>query len=312
MRVTVLHGGTGMISAVIDLGSNTIRMCVYEHNEDGFIKIFDKKEMAGLVNYVDREVMSAKGVDKACEVLKEYMDSLNNLQIDLKQVHIFATASLRNIVNTQEVIETIKDRTDCRVELLSGEEEAKLDFIGITRYFDAAEGMMVDIGGGSTEIVVFEENKVIYATSIPIGSLNMYVKFVKKLIPKREEREAIRSLAKEYLDSLKIDRAVTGSIFGIGGTIRGISKLENNMFNLGNDNDNIDTRHIKDILLALKNSHRKTLAPVLRSIPDRIHTIIPGMIIADTIADYYGVRNIKVSKYGIREGYLYERIIKGE
>ncbi|MDF2800447.1 MAG: Ppx/GppA phosphatase family protein, partial [Anaerocolumna sp.] len=63
------------------------------------------------------------------------------------------------------------------------------------------------------------------------------------------------------------------------------------------------------ILKEINNSHKKTLKPVLQTIPDRIHTIIPGLLILETIADYFNCEEITVSKYGIREGYLIEKIL---
>lgn len=301
-----------MISAIIDMGSNTIRLCVYEHNENEVKTIFEKKEMAGLANYVEKDRLSDKGIEKACEILNKFFHLINNLHVDESKVHIFATASLRNIDNTKEVIETIKNETNHQVELLSGEEEATLDFIGTTKYLDVENGIIVDIGGGSTEIVLFENKAIKYATSMPIGSLNMYVRYVKKIIPKKEEREIIRHAVIDNILALGIDNVTCQTICGIGGTIRGISKLNNSIYNLPNDNNNINTAHIKEILTLIKNSHRDTLTPILRNVPDRIHTIIPGMIIIDTIADFFHSENIILSKYGIREGYLYERIIKGE
>lgn len=301
-----------MVSAIIDLGSNTIRLCVYEHNENEIKTIFEKKEMAGLVNYVVNEKLNNKGIDRACEILKEFIGLLNNLQVNEDNVHIFATASLRNIVNAKEVIESIKNNTKCQVEILSGEEEAMLDFAGTTKCLSIENGVIVDIGGGSTEIVLFENKIIKCATSIPIGSLNMYVKHVKKIIPRKEERSAIRQAVIDNLTALDIETETCQTICGVGGTIRGITKLNNSIYNLPSNNTNIKTEHIKEILTSIKNSHRKTLTPVLQNVPDRIHTIIPGMIIIDTIADFFCSDNVILSKYGIREGYLYERIIKGE
>lgn len=301
-----------MKSAIIDLGSNTIRLCVYEHSDNDVKTILEKKEMAGLVNYVENEKLSTKGIEAACEILNKFNDVLNNLQVEEDNIHIFATASLRNIVNTKEVIEVIKVRTNRQVELLSGEEEATLDFIGTTKCLDLENGIIVDIGGGSTEIVLFQNNAIRYATSIPIGSLNMYVKFVKKIIPKNEERKLIRQTVLNNLETLDFEEETYPTICGIGGTVRGITKLNNSIYNLPSNNTNIQTSHIKEILALVKNSHRETLTPILRTVPDRIHTIIPGMIIIDTIADFFASSNIILSKYGIREGYLYERIIKGE
>lgn len=301
-----------MISAIIDMGSNTIRLCVYEHNENEVKTILEKKEMVGLVNYVEEDRLSDKGIDKACEILDKFFLLLNNLHVEEGSIYIFATASLRNIENTKEVIDIIKSRTNHQVELLSGEEEATLDFIGMTKGLEADNGAIVDIGGGSTEIVLFENKAIKYETSIPIGSLNMYVKYVKKIIPKKEERKEIRQAVIDQISALDINNETCRTIYGIGGTIRGISRLNNSIYNLPNDNADIETAHIKEILASVKNSHKDTLTPILRNVPDRIHTIVPGMIIIDTIVDFFGSENVILSKYGIREGYLYERIIKGE
>ena len=301
-----------MKNAIIDLGSNTIRLCVYEHQETDFKTLLEKKEMAGLVNYIENEKLSNTGMEKACNILQQFINLVHNLQVEDDNIHIFATASLRNIVNTKEVIEFIKHNTGHEIELLSGDEEAVLDFIGTTKYLDIESGIIVDIGGGSTEIVIFEDKAIKHATSIPIGSLNMYVKFVKKIIPKQEERENIRQTVLSYISDLPFQKESYQTICGIGGTIRGILKLNNSIYHQQNSNSNIEAEQIKEILHSIKNSHRTTIAPLLRNIPDRIHTIIPGMIIIDTIMDYFGAQNIIVSKYGIREGYLYERILKGE
>lgn len=301
-----------MKSAIIDLGSNTIRLCVYEHNAGEVKTLLEKKEMAGLVNYIENEKLSNKGMERGCDILKYFITLLSNLQVEKENVYIFATASLRNIVNTKEVIVAIKNNTGYDVELLSGEEEARLDFIGTTKCLDMESGVIVDVGGGSTELVIFENKTIRYATSIPIGSLNMYVRFVKKIIPKKEERNQIRETVLEHIAALDIQEETFQTICGIGGTIRGITKLNNSIYNLPGSNTDTPTLHIKEILASVKNSHQDSLIQILRNVPDRIHTIIPGMIIIDTISDYFNTQNIILSKYGIREGYLYERILKGE
>ncbi len=301
-----------MIKAIIDLGSNTIRMCVYEMNQDSFQLLFEKKTMAGLANFVKDDKLSRQGIEKAGEILNDYKEILDNFQVDEGNTHVFATASLRNIDNTAQVIEIMKDMTGYSIELLSGKEEATLDFIGATHSVSVKEGIVVDIGGGSTELVAFRENEILFAVSMPIGSLNLYVKNVSKIIPKKEERNIIKQTVLEQLQALDIASMVIPTICGVGGTIRAASKLNNRMFHMPGNNINIEISHIKELLTQFTNSHRKTITPVLQNIPDRIHTIIPGMIILDTIADYFHSEMIMVSKYGIREGYLYERIIRGD
>jgi exopolyphosphatase / guanosine-5'-triphosphate,3'-diphosphate pyrophosphatase len=298
--------------AIVDLGSNTIRLCVYEYKENDVKSIFERKTMAGLANYIKNEQLSKNGVDRACEILKEYAELLTNFQVTFENTHVFATASLRNIVNTKEVIGIIKEVTGYQVELLSGEEEATLDFMGATRVLQNDTGILVDIGGGSTEIVVFENKEIKHATSMPIGSLNLYVKFVKKIIPKTEERDLIKQAVLNNLQALEIEQGDYETICGVGGTMRAAAKLSNQIFGKKEIPLSINTEQVQEMLTRFKNSHKDTLTPILQNIPDRIHTIIPGLIIVDTIMEYFGAKDIIVSKYGIREGYLYERIIKGE
>lgn len=301
-----------MIYAIVDLGSNTIRLCVYEYINNNVKSIFERKTMAGLANYIKNEKLSKDGIDRACDILKEYAELLTNFQVSHENIHVFATASLRNIVNTKEVIGIIKEVTGYQVELLSGEEEATLDFMGATRILDNESGILVDIGGGSTEIVVFKNKEIQYATSMPIGSLNLYVKFVKKIIPKAEERELIKQAVLDHLEALDLPKEDFETICGVGGTMRAAAKLSNHIFGRKDKQLVLDTVEVKEMLARFKNSHKDTLTPVLQNIPDRIHTIIPGLIIVNTIMEYFNSKNIVVSKYGIREGYLYERIIKGE
>ncbi|SHO50796.1 Ppx/GppA phosphatase family protein [Anaerocolumna xylanovorans] len=299
-----------MLHAIVDLGSNTMRLCIYEKNDNGLKSIYEKKTMAGLVNYIKNERLSTAGINRTCAILEEYKLYTANFGISEKELNVFATASLRNIVNTKEVIDKIKEATGLTVELLSGEEEATLDFMGAIKVFQGDSGILVDIGGGSTELVSFKDRQIQYATSMPVGSLNLYVNYVKKIIPKEDERELIKEHVTEALKSLELKKETLLCICGVGGTMRAAAKLSNQIFGYSKENITVKTSDIKEILHMIHNSKKQTIAPVLQVIPDRIHTIIPGLIAVDTIADFYEAEQIVVSKYGVREGYLYERITK--
>ena len=96
-----------MLYAIVDLGSNTIRLCIYEKTKDSLKSIFEKKTMAGLVNYIKNDRLSTAGIERTCAILEEYKLYIANFGLDANDLHIFATASLRNIVNTGEVIDKI-------------------------------------------------------------------------------------------------------------------------------------------------------------------------------------------------------------
>lgn len=302
-----------MLYTIVDLGSNTIRLCIYEKKEEKITSLFEKKTMAGLVNFIVNDKLSDKGITRTCDILNEYDQILRNFNIEKKDVYVFATASLRNISNSKDVLDIIKEDTGYNIELLSGEEEAILDFKGATRIVDNPTGLLVDIGGGSTEIVGYKDKEIVFAVSMPVGSLNMYVKFVKKIIPKTHEREEIKAYVLDHIKQLNIKKDIYTSICGVGGTIRAAGKLSHHMLKEGkvlvSNSKAFKVSDVKEILEEINNSHKKTLKPVLQNIPDRIHTIIPGILILETISDYFQCEEIIVSKYGIREGYLYEKVL---
>ena len=106
--------------AVVDLGSNTIRLSAYNVLDNGdFDLLFSEKEMAGLVSYVHGGVLSPEGIQRACGAIRDFQALLR--QFDLDAPHVFATASLRNIRNTEEAVEQIRAATGVGVDVISGE-----------------------------------------------------------------------------------------------------------------------------------------------------------------------------------------------
>ena len=110
-----------MLCGIVDLGSNTIRLSIYHCDQGQFRLLLHKKTMAGLAGYVREGILSDSGILVACRTLAAYRALLDNFNVT--HMHVFATASLRNIFNTAEAVETIRDVTGIQVEVLSGEED---------------------------------------------------------------------------------------------------------------------------------------------------------------------------------------------
>ncbi len=297
--------------AVIDVGSNTIRLLAYKYTDGNLEEILSDKETAGLSGYVEDGTLSEKGIGVACGVLSKFKKRL--AEFGIKNLSVFATASLRNIVNTDEAVSLIKDRTGIAVDVLSGEEEAALDFIGATHSLDVTEGAVIDIGGGSPELVAFADNKILAASSMPIGSLNLYLKHVDALLPTARERRHIEKITLKELTALNLcKKANTECICGVGGTVRATLKLCNDIFDLPAGNRVIETDMILSLLERFKTADKPTIRKIVQIVPDRIHTVLPGMIVLGTLCKKLGGKQVLVSKYGAREGYLYKNILKKE
>ena len=114
--------------ALIDMGSNSIRLTVYDLDKTNFKILFKEKVMAGLAGYVEDGVLTQEGMDCACHSLQTFQHTLERLHIE--NLAVFATASLRNVSNTSQAVEYIRLTTGISVEVLSGEMEAECGFYG--------------------------------------------------------------------------------------------------------------------------------------------------------------------------------------
>mgnify|MGYP001230997237 CR=1 FL=1 len=293
---------------VIDIGSNTIRLVIYKVDEGSVHSIMSKKYAAGLANYVNKyRLMNEHGILRLVEVLMDIEKIVRELQID--EVYSFGTAILRNIANADEVLMAVNENCSFDVKILTGREEAIYDYYGIMYNCRAEEcGIAADIGGGSTEIAYFADRSVITACSIPSGSLNLYVDMVDKIIPDQGEISKMRKHVARQLNTMDIPKLASNvdSLNVIGGTARAILKLYNGHFDDSNDNKEFDHRFVKRLIEDAEKKPCKLARKILRSSPDRIHTIIPGAIIIDEVLNQLDLDNVIVSVSGVREGYLYE------
>jgi len=284
--------------AVIDIGSNTIRLSLYQVNNEKITLMVNKKVTAGLAGYIQNGHMTMEGIQKGEEALTELTRFLSYIQV--KKLFCFATAPLRGIDNVEEVKTHFEKVCNSRITVFSGEEEAEIDFIGAKQNLDEKSGLIVDIGGGSTEIVYYEDQKIRFTKSIPFGSLVMYRKFVKDIIPNKEEMAMIMGKIQKELDNCFLPVKIS-TICGIGGTIRGCGKI---LSNLQNDKKKENKYSPEDAEALIKTERCKLVDLILKAEPERIHTIIPGICILIAIANYFHAKKIHVSNTGIREGCL--------
>lgn len=292
--------------AVIDIGSNTIRMNLYRFEKNEIVTLFSKKETAGLVSYIKKKVMQEKGIKVLCDTLKEFQEIISHLHID--KISVFATASLRNIQNTEEVLSEVAKETGININILSGKREGELSFLGATYHTSHHDGLFIDLGGGSCEFVLFKNRKPEEIFSIPYGSLNLYNECVENIIPTREECHNIYNKFTSQLKDIDPDKIMKSEfLLGAGGTARAMAKML-----VSNDviDKTTDLFDAKEMLNLEKNLYEKeTAKEILNCKANRIHTFIPGLIVIIAIIDYYQCQKMQISKYGIREGYFYDEII---
>ena len=300
--------GFSMIYGIADVGSNTVRLSIYKCEGGEIRLLMNRKTMAGLAGYVRHGALTPEGIEVACQTLQGYRSLMDNLE--LPDLRVFATASLRNISNTEEAVGAVMAATGLRVDVLSGREEAELSFRGAIQNAGLYNGLLVDLGGGSTELVAYRNRTIQSACSLSVGSLSLFSRHVEKLWPDKGERRAIRRAVEDQLDQFAPQRAPARHICGVGGTVRAACKVANVLFGRPAEDRSLDRVELKEMLRRLKKPEKAELRLLLKTVPDRIHTIIPGLLALDTIARAYGAQTITASACGVREGYLLDRVLR--
>lgn len=289
--------------AVIDIGSNTIRLVIYKIENNQIKALLNKKSPAGLAGYVNKNrCLKKSGIRKAVSVLREFREILDHMTI--REVFPFATASLRNINNAPEVLDAIKKECGFDVRILSGEEEAVFDYYGALQAMEMDCGLLCDIGGGSTEIVTYRDHAIHTAVSLPIGSLNLYQNFVKSILPRKKELEALRQHVRKALESLPDLKYPVTDLCAIGGSARAALQM---VRSAAREEDSLayPPQRLEDFLTEAVEAPEEFARRLLKTAPERIHTFLPGAAVLLTVAEYYQIKRILTVPYGVREGYLY-------
>ena len=175
---------------------------------------------------------------------------------------------------------------------------------------DVKEGVLCDIGGGSTEVVLIDQGKVIKSSSLSIGSLSAFNDYVEGLFVDKASRKKIENRVVQLFDDTSMYREDFNVLSAVGGSARAALMVYREYYGLTDDVRSMDAADfqamVKDII---KKSDKKKMRLILDIKPDRIHTLLPGMIIMNEICKFFSVEKINVSQTGVREGYVYSKLL---
>ncbi len=293
---------------IVDLGSNSIRLVIFETEKKRLNRIINVKHQAKSVLYIKENKMSLDGVTAIIGSLKELVFIADVYKLDA--FRIFATASLRNIGNSKETIQAIESVISRRIDLLSDADEALLGFESLMQNNENEnEACLIDIGGGSMEITHFKDDHVFNTTSIPYGSLSFYSKHVHNIIPNAREQKEMRTFINDQFKKVTwLNDVNVKSIIGIGGSSRALLKVCKHIDCQGTSKKDrtLDAQVIGQLSM-LDDSHSKS---IISAVPDRLTTMIPGAIMVDELMKLVSAQEFIVSSASVREGYIYRNMIK--
>ena len=294
-------GKTGTV-AVIDVGSNSIRLVVYKGPRRAPLPILDDKVSCGLGRGMDREgMMSPQSMDLALRTVSRFVDIARSMRVS--GIKAVATAAVRNAPNGPDFKNAVERRCGISLRVLSGMEEARLSALGTLCAIPDADGVMGDIGGGSLELVEIREGKIGNHATLPLGTIPL-------LESGMSPEKARKKLIDPPLEELPwLEDAKKKTFYAVGGSWRALAK-----------------KHIEAEDYPLRIVHGYSLSrsrafEMARGVTEispgslrglwvlgrnRLESAPYAAMLMKSLLKKTGVRDLTFCTYGLREGCLYD------
>ena len=290
---------------VLDVGSNTVHLQVVDTSPGARPNpTFNYKEELKLTQYITEEnLISDEGIEKLRSSIKRAIEQSASVQT--QELLPFATSALREASNGEKIISSINKDFHIDLQVLTGEEEARLTFLAARRWFGWSSGrlLVIDIGGGSLEMAAGVDESPEIATSLPLGAARLTKDFLKgdpytdKSL--RTLRDYIENKLEQILPSLvkhqETDRAIATSK-----TLRTLARLSGDWFD--GSGKNITVEAIRKISAKLSEMDENTRAKLPGVSENRASQIVAGSLVAESVMRNLDIKELEICPWALREG----------
>ncbi len=299
---------------VLDIGSNTGHLLVVDaHGGAAPLPAFSYKEPLRLAEHLAED---GSMTEEGTAALTQFVGDALLVAGDkgCEEMLGFATSAVRDATNSDAVLEHVRDRTEVDIEVLPGDDEARLTFLAVRRWFGWSAGRLAvfDIGGGSLEIAVGQDEAPDVAQSLPLGAGRL----TRELLAKGMDDESARELRLRIRADLARD---AGAVLRSGSPDRAVatSKTFRSLARICGapaSNEGPLVRRVLDAqVLAGKIPSLMRMAPdELAGLPgvstSRAHQVVAGALVADAVMDIYDLPELEICPWALREGIILERL----
>jgi exopolyphosphatase/guanosine-5'-triphosphate,3'-diphosphate pyrophosphatase len=300
---------------VLDVGSNTVHLLVVDAHHGGApVPAHSSKVDLGLAEHLDDEDnIGQAGVEALCEFIAASLAAAEDLGVT--DILGFATPAIREAANGEQVLDQVAERTGVRLSTLSGPDEARLTFLAVRRWYGWSSGrlLVLDIGGGSLEIAVGEDEAPDLAISLPLGAGRLTrARFPADPPPAEQVRELRRQVRAGLADVVgAVSRAgaprhavATSKTFRQLARIAGAAPSSEGNF--------VHRELTRDALqlwlpkLAAMTTAERALLPGVS--PTRAGQLVAGALVADAAMDLLDLELLQIAPWALREGVILRRL----
>ena len=294
--------------AAIDIGTNSIRCIVVEVDQQGRYMILDDEKATVRLgeNLAECGTISAAAFARAVDAMSRIHKLITGLKV--RDVEAVATSAVRSSSNGVELIEVLIRELGHEIRIISGAEEADLVALSARHNFDMSgkRYVIIDIGGGSVEIMSAVANHVESSFSLELGAVRMTDRFLKSdPVRDSEVEELRRHVRKELKKTFPEDRPAVPIFIGSGGTITTLASMAMNMRKQAYSSSHgfeVLRSEVVHLLAMLVRKDIKALRAVPGLNPDRADIIVAGLVVIDELLKFFDANMMLVNERGIREG----------
>ncbi len=295
--------------AVIDIGSNSVRLVVYEAMARSLVTIFNEKALCGLGREVQSTgLLATDAVNKALTALRRFRALCRIQQVG--RVYAIATAACRDAKNGPDFIAQAERICGAKIEILTGPREAKLSALGVVSGIHNPNGIVGDLGGGSLELIDVKGNRVRSGVTLPLGSLALQDLSNKSL------KRAERIVKNELLGVAQLKTGRGRTFYAVGGTWRALARIH--IIQSGYPlkvmhGYSIPAVDALDFAQRLRRLAATNMLANIESIADARRPLLAyAALVLEYIIRVAQPKTIVFSTFGVREGLLYEMLPPGE
>ncbi|SNY28015.1 exopolyphosphatase / guanosine-5'-triphosphate,3'-diphosphate pyrophosphatase [Orenia metallireducens] len=295
--------------AIIDIGSNSIKLVLAEIKKNNSFRIIDElKETVRLGEGMEKDNKLQEGrIKVAIQTLKMFKNLCD--ATETKEIIAVATAAVRKADNQEEFLNRVKKEVELDVQVLSGEEEGYYDYWGVVNSIDRDNGLIMDIGGGSIELIWMKDRRIKECISLSFGSLDLTQQFnLYDSITSEQEEQLLNFLTKSFNEVNWLKDIDCDSLIGVGGTIRNIAKIDQR-----NNDYPLDLLHyyqmneatVDSIYKLVKDKDLKERKKISGLSKKRADIFIGAAAAVTTLMSFCNLEELLISGKGIREGLIY-------
>lgn len=297
--------------ASIDIGTNTVLLLVGELRQ-GKLHIIDEAHRAPRLGQgVDEaQKLTSEAMDRVIEVLAEYKKYVEQYHPAVDNIHVTATSAVRDAQNRSVFLQKIKEDTGLEVEVLNGLEEARFTFVGalsvLEKDFSSQKKVIIDIGGGSTEIAIGREEKVLDSYSFDMGCVRFTERYLKNDPLSAKQIEHCRAAIDAMLNTYEFEIEKNTRLIGVAGTVTSLAFIDRGMkeYNPSLLNGYVIPMNKLNKYITLfsriKSGELKERYP--KVMEKRADIFRAGLFILERFMERYSFQKLRVSTGGIRHG----------